>query len=229
MGCKKPAENAAPVVEKNQVAEPGLEQDGTQVHGAPRHHQGAFADPKMFETRWNHPERDRWQHPEEIIAALALTPGATIADIGAGTGYMVAHLSQAVGNSGTVIAIDAEPAMITYLTSRRQNLGPARIEPRQVSAESPDLQAESVDGVMTLNTWHHVNERAVYARNVHAGLKRGGRFVVVDYDVDAELGPPKELRLAPARVVKELAAGGFRVEIARESMPHHYMIVGYKD
>ena len=229
MGCKKPAENAAPVVERNEVAEQRLKQDGTHMHGAPGHHHGGFEDPKAFETRWNDPERDRWQHPEEIIGALGLMSGATVADIGAGTGYMVAHLSKAVGERGTVIAIDAEPAMIAYLTGRSQELGPAKIVPRKVSAESPDLQEESVDAVMTLNTWHHINGRAPYARKVHAGLKRGGRFVVVDSEVGAEFGPPKEMRLEAGRVVEELEAGGFRAEIARETMLHHYMIVGYKD
>ena len=66
--------------------------------------------------------------------------------------------------------------------------------------------------MITLNTWHHISERVAYAKKVHAGLKRGGRFVVVDSEVDAEMGPPKEMRLAAKRVVEELQAGGFRVE-----------------
>jgi ubiquinone/menaquinone biosynthesis C-methylase UbiE len=41
-----------------------------------------------------------------------LKPGSIVVDIGAGTGYMVAHLSEAVGQFGTVIAIDASPQMI---------------------------------------------------------------------------------------------------------------------
>ncbi len=84
---------------------------------------GASEDPCKFEARWNNPERDHWQHPEEIVAALALTPGATVADVGAGTGYLVAHLSEAVGRSGTVIAIDMEQAMVTYLTSHKREAG----------------------------------------------------------------------------------------------------------
>ena len=45
---------------------------------------------------------------------------------------MVAHLSKAVGKDGTVVAIDAEAAMVDYLTKRGADLGPARIVPRQV-------------------------------------------------------------------------------------------------
>jgi predicted methyltransferase len=197
----------------------------------PRHgdHKHAFTDPAEKARKWNDPERDKWQHPEEIVAALALKPGATVADIGAGTGYMVAHLSKAVGTDGTVIAVDAEAAMVEYLTKRGTELGPARIVPRKVGPDDPELQPASVDGVLTLDTWHHVKGRETYARKVYEGLKRGGRFVVVDYEPDAEVGPPKEMRLEPAQVKKQLEAAGFRAEVVRESMPRHYMVVGHKD
>ncbi|SIO64921.1 Methyltransferase domain-containing protein [Singulisphaera sp. GP187] len=229
MGCKKPRESAAPVVENSKVAEQVPEQEQVHIHGGHEHHHHGFDDPTKFENQWNAPERDRWQHPEEIIAALALSPGATVADIGAGTGYMVAHLSKAVGDRGTVIAIDAAPAMITYLTNRSADLGPAKIVPQQVSGESPELPDDRVDGAITVNTWHHINERETYAKKVYSGLKRGGKFVVVDSEVDAESGPPKAMRLEAGRVMQDLEAGGFRVVIAHESMPQHYMIVGHKD
>lgn len=205
------------------------EHAGADMHGKHGHHHVGFDDPEKLEIRWNDPGRDNWQHPEEIIEALALAPGATVADIGAGTGYLVAHLSKAVGADGTVIAIDAEPAMIAHLAKRSGDLGPARIVPRRVGPGSPELQDEGADAAATLNTWHHIDGREEYARKVHAGLKPGGRFAVIDSDVDAEDGPPKEMRLAPGQVVKELEAAGFRAEVVRESMPNHYMVVGRKE
>ncbi len=228
-GCTEPTEKAAPGVESHKVAEQALEPGKAKMHVKNGRHHGGFHDPKAHEKQWNSPERDLWQHPEEIIAALALKPGATVADIGAGTGYMVAHLSAAVGKEGTVIAIDVEQAMIMYLEEHRKHLGPARIVLRKVNSESPELQNDSVDGVIILNTWHHINGREAYAQRVYAALKPGGKFVVVDSEVEATCGPPKEMRLEAGHVVQELKAGGFRAELARESMPEHYMIVGHKD
>jgi predicted methyltransferase len=197
-------------------------------HGNHEHHH-AFADPAERAKTWNDPGRDAWQHPEEIVAALALEPGATVADIGAGTGYMVGHLSKAVGEGGTVIAIDAEAAMIDYLAKHVDELGPARIETRKVGMDDPGMQAASVDGVLTLDTWHHMKGREAYARKVFEGLRPGGRFVVVDHEAEAEVGPPKAMRLDAGRVAEQLQAAGFRAEVARESMPRHYMVVGHKD
>src|SRR2546423_604750 len=82
----------------------------------------------------------------------------------AGTGYMVAHLSKAVGKDGTVIAIDAEAAMVEYLAKRSGDLGPARVVPRKVGPDDPELRTGSVDGVLTLDTWHHVKGREAYAK-----------------------------------------------------------------
>lgn len=193
------------------------------------HHGHAFTNPAEQAKKWNDPQRDQWQHPEEIVAALALMPGATVADIGAGTGYMVAHLSQAIGEGGTVIAIDASQEMVDYLAERRDELGPATIVTRKVGPDDPELPPASVDGVLTLDTWHHIERRAAYAGKVYDGLKGGGRFVVVDYEVTAEVGPPQSMRLSPEQVKEELEAAGFRAEVVSESMPRHYMVVGYKD
>ncbi|WP_200836612.1 class I SAM-dependent methyltransferase [Roseiconus lacunae] len=122
--------------------------------------------------------RDEWQHPEEIVAALKLEAGQTVADIEAGTGYMVAHLSEAVGGNGTVIAIDAEAAMIEYLANHLPELGPAHIVTQKVDFHDPELKPESVHGVLTLDTWHHMSEREAYARKVYDGLRKGERFAI---------------------------------------------------
>jgi predicted methyltransferase len=212
------------------IVEPYQQGDG-QKEDHPMHggHTHAFADPEEQSKKWNDPDRDKWQRPEEIVAALALKPGANVADIGAGTGYMVAPLSKVVGQDGTIFAIDSSPHMIKYLEERSAELGPAKIVPREVGADDPELPAATVDAVLTLDTWHHVDGRQAYAKKVYAGLKPGGRFVVVDYDVDAETGPPQAMRLAPEQVTKQLEAAGFRVETVKESMPRHYIVVGFKE
>jgi predicted methyltransferase len=204
----------------------------THVHGHGLHagdHHHAFANPEELARKWNDPNRDEWQHPEQIVDALALEPGETVADLGAGTGYLVAHLSNAVGKDGTVIAIDAEPAMIEYLADHKSQLGPATVVPQKVGFSDPELAAASVHGVVTLDTWHHVAGREAYARKVFDGLKQGGRFVVVDYEVDAEVGPPQQMRLSPEQVIKQLEAAGFNAAVVPETMPRHYIVVGTKD
>jgi predicted methyltransferase len=225
-GCGQVAERADRDVGGGDAPKQGEQKTMHQDH-ARRH--GAFADADKAAVKWNSPERDEWQHPEEIVAALALRAGATVADIGAGTGYMVAHLSKAVGESGTVIAVDAEEAMIEYLSKRVEALRPATVVPRKVGVDDPKLPNESVDAILILEVWHHMGGRLEYAKKLHAALKPQGRLVVVESEPESAIGPPKEMRIAPKEAQAELAAAGFRAEVAGESMPRHYMIVANKD
>ncbi len=197
-----------------------------QHHG---HHHGAFADPEKIAAKLNSPQRDAWQRPAEMIAALELRAGETVADIGTGTGYMVAHLSKAVGASGTVIAIDTEQAMVDYLSNRIDALGPATVKPQKGSPDAPALPDESVDAILILDTWHHIDARPDYARKLYPALKPGGRLVIVESAPDAEIGPPQEMRVAPELLKKELASAGFRTRVISESMPRHYLVVARKD
>ena len=101
---------------------PHAQHEEQQMHDAHTHNH-AFSKPDELAKKWNSPERDKWQHPEEIIAALALKQSETVVDVGAGTGYMVAHLSKAVGQDGSVVAIDTSTPMIDYLTKHRDEFG----------------------------------------------------------------------------------------------------------
>src|SRR5215213_5541800 len=49
-------------------------------------------------------ERDIEEAPDKALDALNLAAGATVADIGAGSGYMTVRMARRVGPSGTVYA-----------------------------------------------------------------------------------------------------------------------------
>lgn len=49
-------------------------------------------------------QRDKWQLPQQLTASLRLQPGEIVADIGAGSGYLMPYLSKAVGARGSVFA-----------------------------------------------------------------------------------------------------------------------------
>src|SRR3990167_5729803 len=52
--------------------------------------------------------RDAWQKPEEILNALNIKKGQTVADIGAGSGYLTVKISERVGATGTIYAADIQ-------------------------------------------------------------------------------------------------------------------------
>ena len=69
------------------------------------------------------PEREAEEHPQEAVQLLKITPGATIADIGAGSGYYTALLARETGPTGKVYATDLQPGMLKLLGQRLEAEG----------------------------------------------------------------------------------------------------------
>jgi SAM-dependent methyltransferase len=199
---------------------------------APHAHSGGadgfhkdFSDADRFAKHFDDPERDAWQRPTEVIAQLHLEPGQVVVDLGAGTGYFLPALSRAVGPEGRVLALDVEPKMIEHLGRRVQEQGLGNVTPRQVAADDPGLDEGSVARVLIVNTWHHLDDRAEYARKLARALAPDGEILIVDFTLDSDLGPPARHRLAPGQVVAELQGGGLRAEVIEpEQLPKQYLV-----
>jgi predicted methyltransferase len=187
-----------------------------------------FDDPERYARSFDNPQRDAWQRPVEVVALLALAPGQTVVDIGAGTGYFLPHLGPAVQPGGQVLGLDVEPAMVEYMTRRIERERIPGAQARLAAPDDPGLAPASVDRMLVVNVWHHIGERVTYARKLQQALRPGGFVLVVDYTMTAKHGPPRAARLAPAVVIDELTQAGFTAELVKESLPHQYIVRGRK-
>src|SRR5215475_9378566 len=61
------------------------------------------------------PERETEEQPDLALDAIGIAKGSTVADIGAGAGYMTWRLATRVGPSGRVYANDIQPRMLELL------------------------------------------------------------------------------------------------------------------
>ncbi|WP_437564308.1 class I SAM-dependent methyltransferase [Sorangium sp. So ce542] len=172
------------------------------------------------------PERDAWQKPAEVVAAMRIAPGMRVADLGAGTGYFLPHLSRAVGPAGAVVGLDIEQDMVRYMTERAARERLANVTARQVRPDDPGLEPGSVDRILVVDTWHHIPDRPAYAAKLKAALRPDGAVVVVDFTEAASHGPPKDHRIPAETVAAELRAGGLSPEIVAEDLPEQYIVVG---
>jgi hypothetical protein len=63
------------------------------------------------------PWRASWQQPERVVRSLNIEPGDHVADIGAGEGYFLPYLAEAVGPEGKVYVVDVEQEIIDELNA----------------------------------------------------------------------------------------------------------------
>ena len=193
------------------------------VAQSPQSHQHSFGDAEKWAHVFDDPKRDEWQKPHEVIQALALKPGAAVADIGAGTGYFAARLANMLGK-GRVYAADVEPDMVKYLAKRAKDEHLPNMIPVTAAPGDARLPAK-VDLILLVDVYHHIDERERYFRKLRAALKPGGRVAVIDFRLDSPEGPPKDVRIAPEAVKAELAKAGYRLAEEHRFLPRQYFLV----
>lgn len=194
---------------------------GPSGEGKGYHHR--FDDVNKWSQVFDDPARDAWQKPVEVIAALQLRDGASIADLGAGTGYFVMPIAKQLPN-GKVYGVDIEPNMVAHMRERAKALGLANVV--AVLAERDDAKLpDAVDCILVVDTYHHIDARPAYFAKLSQSLRPGGKLAVIDFLPDAPMGPPKAHRIPADAVKSELAGAGFAVAAEHRFLPHQYFIV----
>lgn len=185
-----------------------------------------FPDPQTYADRLDDPKRDGWQMPAQVVERLACSPGMTVVDLGAGTGYFARYLSDAVGPEGRVLALDTDGAMVDAIHARIERDGLRNVEPGMITSDDPALAPRSVDRILIVNTWHHISDRVAYAERLRAALGPGGLLLIVDFTTNSPHGPPPQMRLTDDTVRRELVAAGFKTELMEEPLPYQYVVAG---
>jgi len=173
------------------------------------------------------PSREAWQKPAEVLASLALQPGESVADIGAGSGYFALRFAAAVGPSGTVYAVDVDREMLAYTQARAKEKQLTNLKLVLADPHDPRLPPASVDLIFICDTLHHIPNRGTYYPLLVRALKPGGRLVNIDFKKDREvtLGPPFAMRIARDDMVREAEAGGFHLVKEFNFLPYQYFLV----
>ncbi len=184
------------------------------------------ADSKAYIASLEDPARDAYQKPHEVVMALNLKEGETVADIGAGSGYFALRFAQHVGPTGRVYAVDISPDMIVHLNQRIRDARLDNVRTVLAVPDDPLLAPASVDDVFICDTWHHIGNHPRYLATLKALLKPGGRVSIVDFQKKREIpGAPYEIRLAREDVVREFEQSGFRLAKEHTFLPYQYFLV----
>jgi ubiquinone/menaquinone biosynthesis C-methylase UbiE len=197
-------------------------------HGVPGGF-GAHGNPRDFELmlgRLEDPGRARWQRPMRLIRALRLRPGQTVAEIGAGSGYLVRRIARAVAPRGRVYAVDAEPRMLPVLLERLRRAGIGNVTPVLGRDDDPLLPERSCDLVLIVNTYHHFPGGTRYLRRLARLLRSGGRLVNVDFHRrETPVGPPVERRVARETFLRDAGRAGLRLVREATFLPYQYCLI----
>lgn len=181
---------------------------------------------------FNNPNRESWEKTSRLMELLKIRPGMSVADVGSGAGYYTFKVSEQVGSTGKVYAIEMEEDRITYVNKVAQKLGVNNIVSVLNDGQTLALGDNKVDMVLMVSLYHNIyamttaRERNTLIEDVRKSMKPDGRLVIVDNAVV----PPGTVPYHGPYVAKELVVAqlvnfGFKLIDMQQYIPQRYILV----
>ncbi len=166
------------------------------------------------------------ERPDLLLQALAIAPGMTVADVGAGTGYYTWQLAQRVGAGGRVYAVDVQPEMIALLERQMRQRGVTNVVSLLGSERDTRLPAASIDLAIMVDVYHELAYPSEVMDSLVRAMKPGGRIVFVEYRAEDPAVAIKALhKMSEAQVRREAGAHGLTWERTITALPIQHVIV----
>jgi ubiquinone/menaquinone biosynthesis C-methylase UbiE len=169
-------------------------------------------DVKAYIKKFESNDREAYVRRHEIVAALGLSPGMIVADIGAGTGLFTRLMAEKVGAGGKVYAVDIAPEFLAHIAADAKKQGRKQIVTVRGDQDSTNLPRGALDLVFLSDVYHHLERPEQVLASLRDSLKPGGKLVVVEFDRVA--GRSSEFVLKHVRAgrdvfIKEIESAGF--------------------
>ncbi len=171
-------------------------------------------------------EREDEEAPEVALNVLNIPKGASVADIGAGSGFVTVKLSARVGPEGRVYANDIQPQMLQMLQQRLTRQKIANVTLVQGTVDDPKLPPGSVDLELMIDVYHELSQPQAMLRHLRDALKPGGRLVLLEYRKEDPAVPIKfEHKMSVVEAKTEIEAEGFALSKVDEALPRQHILI----
>jgi SAM-dependent methyltransferase len=150
------------------------------------------------------PGREDRLQINRVMDILQITPGKSVADIGAGSGWFTVRAARRVTESGVAYAVDINPEATRYIDKRVQKEGLHNVKTILSKSDDPQLPANTIDSVLLLKTYHEVDRPVALLRNMRASLRPGAKLGIIDRNGNGENhGVARDI------VIKEASEAGY--------------------
>ena len=172
------------------------------------------------------PDREAWQKPDQVMDALHVAEGTTVADLGAGGGWFTMRLARRVGRHGRVYAGDVQRLMIEAIQRRVQREGLTNVTPVLGEDTDPKLPSNALDAVLIVDAFHEMEDPVLLLKNVARTLRPQGRIGIIEQrEGDGGPGPDAAERVPPGVIISQAAAAGLKLVEQHKFLPYQYFLI----
>jgi ubiquinone/menaquinone biosynthesis C-methylase UbiE len=171
-------------------------------------------------------ERETEENPDEALSIIGIKKGSSVADIGAGSGYMTVRLSKRVGSNGVVYANDIQQPMLDILDKRLKSSRITNVQLVLGASDDPKLPPASIDLALLVDVYHEFSQPQAMLRAIHEALKPGGRLVLLEYkkeDPSIPIRPEHKMSVSEAKM--EVEPEGFRLGRVDDGLPWQHVLI----
>lgn len=171
-------------------------------------------------------EREQEERPTRALQIMDVPPGATVADIGAGSGYFTERLARLVGPNGRVYASDIQPGMLDLIRQRIARERLTNVVLVLGDPADPKLPEASIDLALMVDVYHELADPQVVLAHIKRALKPAGRLVLIEYkgeDPTIPIIPSHKMTVAQAKL--EVEHEGFVLATADSSLPRQHVLI----
>lgn len=158
------------------------------------------------------PLRDPWQRPDVVISALKFSSNETVAVIENGYPYFAPRIAPYVGQ---VYAVNTDPRAF----KGRGKLPPG-VSPIIGDFLDPHLARLNLDTVIMIDMLGLLPSRPSYFTSLRAGLRKGGRLVIIDRKLPAATAGPRGISIAQ---VSDLVPGAMPISL--NILPFQFVLI----
>lgn len=168
----------------------------------------------------------RFVEPAVVCSQFHLRPDDTVADFGAGGGYFLEPLQQAVGAGGTVYAIEVQKSLVEGLGEIVRQRDYTNVQVLWADFEEPagsTVSADVLDTAIMVNTLFQLEDKPGALQEVFRTLRSGGKFFLIDWSESfGNLGPTTEAVVTAQDAQARAEEAGFILEREFAAGEHHY-------
>jgi ubiquinone/menaquinone biosynthesis C-methylase UbiE len=152
------------------------------------------------------PGREDRLQINRVMDVLGVSPGKSVADIGAGSGWFTVRAAKRVAAAGAVYAVDINPESVRYIGDRSRKEGLQNVKTILGQPDNALLPASSVDAVLLLKTYHEVARPVTLLQNLRAALRPGAKVGIIDRNGNGQdHGVGREI------VIREAKEAGYKL------------------